>query len=209
MIVLATQDYKKQISGRSTGQLYKFKSESKGLNGQLALIKDIQVEPIHDLVLHMDFLLVDEKKPIRVQVALEVVGECPAVKLGEALLNLSVHELEIMTLPTKIPSRLTVDVSGLTIGHSIHAGEVVLPEGAKLMTDPDLSVVSAMIKKAEEELPTAVVPEADAAAAAAAGAAGAAPAAGAAGAKAPGAAGGKAAAAPAADKGKAAPAAKK
>jgi len=130
------------------------------------------------------------------------------VKLGEALLNLSVHELEIMTLPTKIPSRLTVDVSGLTVGHSIHAGEVVLPEGAKLMTDPDLSVVSAMIKKAEEELPTAVVPEADAAAAAA-GAAGAAPAAGAAGAKAPGAAGGKAAAAPAADKGKAAPAAKK
>jgi large subunit ribosomal protein L25 len=145
-------------------------------------VKDLQIEPIKGQIQHLDFLAVDEKKPIKVFVALEIRGECPSVKLGEGILNVSVHELEVECLPTQIPSVLYADVSSVTLGHSLHARDIVLPEGTKLVSDPDISVVGVALKKAEEIVEAAPV------AAAATPAAGAAPAAGKGGAAAPAAA---------------------
>jgi large subunit ribosomal protein L25 len=181
-VVLAEIDYRRFVSGKSAGQLYKFVSSSKALSGRLALVKDLQIEPIKGQIQHLDFLAVDEKKPIKVFVALEIRGECPSVKLGEGILNVSVHELEVECLPTQIPSVLYADVSSVTLGHSLHARDIVLPEGTKLVSDPDISVVGVALKKAEEIVEAAPV------AAAATPAAGAAPAAGKGGAAAPAAA---------------------
>lgn len=164
MIVVDELAFNKSLAGRGPGQLLKFKSSNKTLSGQLALIKDIQIEPIKDKLLHLDFLAVDENKPIRVLVAVEVTGESPEVKAGEAILNMNTHEIEVECLPTKIPSAILVDISKLALGHSIHARDLELPEGVKLKSDPSLSVVSAVQKMAEEAAAPAV-PAADAAAA--------------------------------------------
>jgi large subunit ribosomal protein L25 len=179
-VSVSETDYRKVVSGKSAGQLYKIVSSSKSLSGRLALVKDRQIEPIKGQIQHLDFLAVDENKPIVISVALEMEGESPSVKLGEGILNVSVHELEIECLPTKIPSSLHVDISTASLTHSIHARDVKLPEGTKLVSDPDLSIVSIMLKKAEEVVeaaPAAAAPVAAAGAKAAPGAAGAAPAA--------------------------------
>ena len=183
-VVLAESDYRRSVSGKSAGQLYKIISSSKSLSGRLALVKDLQIEPIKGQIQHLDFLAVDENKPIKVFVALEMSGECAAVKLGEGILNVSVHELEVECLPTKIPSSLHVDVSKATLLHAIHVKDLVLPEGTKMVSDPDISIVSVMVKKAEEVVAVvapvvvaAAAPAAGAKGTAAPGAAGAAPAA--------------------------------
>lgn len=163
MVVLDQIEFNRQIDGKRLGQLYKFKSSSKELGGQLALVKEIQMEPIKDKVLHLDFIAVDALKPIKVTVALETTGESPSVKLGEAVLNVSVHEIEIECLPTSIPSSIAVDISQLTLGTSIHARDLKLPEGVTLRSDPELTLVSAIQKRAEEEAApaaaTAAAPE--------------------------------------------------
>lgn len=194
--VTATE-FSRRISGRGTSQLFKIKSQKKGLNGQLVLVKDVQIEPIHDEILHLDFLALDESKSIRVDVPIELTGESPDVKAGEAILNQSTHSLEIECLPTEIPKVLVVDISALKLGDSVHAGEVSLPSGAKLKNDPKMPVVS-IVHKREEEVAAPV--------AAAATAEGAAPADGAAATPADGAAKG---AAPAKDAGAAKGGAKK
>lgn len=181
-VVLTESDYRKFVSGKSAGQLFKIVSSSKSLSGRIALVKDLQIEPIKGQIQHLDFLTVDENKPIKIFVALELTGESPAVKLGEGILNVSVHELEIECLPTKIPSLIHVDITSATLLHSIHAKDIKLPEGTKLVSDPELSIVSIMVKKAEEVVApvvaaVAAAPAAGAKGAAAPGAAGAAPAA--------------------------------
>lgn len=149
-VTLLTVDYRRSVSGKSAGQLYKFKSSSKSLEGRLALVKDLQIEPIKGQIQHLDFQTVDANKPIRVFIALELTGESAPVKLGEAILNVSIHELEIECLPTNIPSAVYADISSVTLGHSLHAKDVAMPEGTKLVSDPELPIVSVVAKKAEE-----------------------------------------------------------
>ena len=133
----------------------------------MALVKDLQVEPIKGEIQHLDFQAVDENKPIRVSIALELTGESAPVKLGEGILNVSIHEIEIECLPTQIPAAIYVDISSVTIGHSLHASDIVLPANTKLVSDPELSIVSVSAKKAEEETPAPAAAAATAAAPAA------------------------------------------
>lgn len=185
MIAVSQYDYDKVIRGCGSTQLFKFESAAKTLDGQLALIKDVQVEPIKDKVLHLDFLAVSAEHRIVVEVPIEIVGDCVDVKSGEGVLNFSLREIEIEALPTAIPKSIAIDVTGMAIGDSVHARDLKLPEGSKLKSDAELSVLSITHKK-EEVVAAPVAPaEGEAAAAGAAGtagaAAGAAPAAGAAG----------------------------
>lgn len=133
---------------RST-QLFKFESKEAALNGLTTLIKAMQLEPIKDRVVHIDFLAVTEGHRITVTVGLELVGECPAVKLGEAILNQTAHELEVECLPTEIPASLKVDISQLQAGYSIHAGDIPLPPNVALASDPEMTIVGAITKREE------------------------------------------------------------
>jgi large subunit ribosomal protein L25 len=155
---IAGVEFRKSFHGSSSAQLFQFKSDDSALDGAMALIKDIQVEPIHDKVLHVDFFRISKDHRIVVSVPIEVVGDAPAVKLEDCLLNQAVHEIEVECLPLEIPSVLTVDVSNLHAGQSINASALQLPPGVELRSDPSLSIVSA-IHKREEEVPVAAAPE--------------------------------------------------
>ena len=164
--------------------------------------RDLQVDPVKDLPLHVDFLRIGKDGRIRVEVPVRFVNETlsPGLKRG-GVLNIVRHDIGVICPWDHIPPYFEVDLTGLEIGRSIHISAVNLPKDAELTIkerDFTIATISGAVK--EEEAPTA------AAAAATEGAA--APAAGDA-AKAGAAAGGaKAAAAPAAKGGAAAPAAK-
>lgn len=122
---------------------------------RLALLKDYQVDPVKGELLHSDFFEVLLTEKVRVTVAVSTTGEPVGVKRDGGILQYGVREIEIECLPDKIPGHITVDVSGLELGKSVHVRDLVLGEGIKVLTDPDevIATVTAVVE--EEAVPAA------------------------------------------------------
>jgi large subunit ribosomal protein L25 len=106
-----------------------------------AMLKELQKNPIDRSILHLDFYEVSLFKEIDVTVGLKITGKAPGVEKGGILQEIS-RDLEIRCLPTNIPNHIEVDVSALEIGDSIHAGDIKLPEGIRILSDAHLTLVS-------------------------------------------------------------------
>ena len=178
-------------------------------NTERCLFRDVQTDPVTDRPVHVDLMRVTATSRIHVRVPVHFSGQekSAGIKRG-GVLNVVNHEIEVVCLASAIPEFLTVDVSHLDIGYSIHLNELTLPDGvvpASHFRDVTVATVAAPTVVVEAVVEAAPTPEEAAAAAAAEGAApgaeGAAPAAGGAapakGAAAAPAKGGAAAAAPA------------
>ena len=173
---------------------------------QKVLLRDFQMHPWKQQVLHIDFQRIDANTRVRIKVPLHYGGEenAPAVKTDKCLISHVANDVEIECLATQLPEFISVDLSNLVKGQSLHVSDIVPPTGVRIVRHGTLNpvIVAVTLPKVEEE---ETVVAADAAAGAAAGtpaAAGAAPVpAAAAAAPAPAAAKGKApAAAPKEDK---------
>jgi large subunit ribosomal protein L25 len=155
-----------------------------------ALPRDVQVDPVTDKPLHLDFLRIGPESIITVQVPVHFKNEAaaPGIKRG-GVLNIVMHEITVRTKPDMIPELFEVDLTGLEIGHSIHLSALNIAEGVRVVTrdkNPTVATIAA---------PTVVREAASDTAAEGAAAGGATPAAGAPAAGAAPAAGGKAPAA--------------
>lgn len=201
MIVIDYNDLWKQVlKGHFTSTVFDVEVDGKK---NRVLPRELQVDPVKDLPIHVDFMRVGKDGRIRVEVAVRFINEglSPGLKRG-GVLNIVRHDIEVTCPYDKIPPYFEVDLAGLDIGRSVHISAVKLPEGVETVIkgrDFTIATIAGAKKEEEEVAPTAAVAEEGAAAAAApaAGAEGAPAAAGAKGA-APGAKGG---AAPAAGKG--------
>lgn len=125
------------------------------------LIREIQRHPFKKQILHVDFQELVAGEKVHVKVPVHLVGTAEGVRVGGGVLDHILHEVEIMVDPSNIPGHLDVDVTNLTIGHSIHAGDIVLPEGVELLSDEDATICVCAAPKVVEE----AAPAADAAAA--------------------------------------------
>jgi large subunit ribosomal protein L25 len=168
--------------------------------GERVLLRDFQMHPYRQIVLHVDFQRVAEDQPIHVRVPLHFAGaeNSPAVKVSAAIIGHVTSDVEIACLPRFLPEYIDVDLSELTAQQTVHVSDIKLPEGLTLVRrgkeDPVVVTVSIPAAQQEEAAPAG---EAAATPAAAAGTKAPAAAAGAKAAAAP-AGGGKAAPAPAA-----------
>ena len=124
----------------------------KGLKGDKeTLIRDTQVHPVTGKIMHMDFYALEKGKKIEISVPIHFVGEAPAEKAGHVLAK-ALHEVEIEVAPAHLPHSLDVDISSLSeIGDHVMASQIILPESATLITDPEEVVVSVT---GHEEEPT-------------------------------------------------------
>ncbi len=104
-----------------------------GTTHHRALMRSVQVDPVTDAPLHVDFLRVDSSSRIAVNVLLRFINEdkSPGIKRG-GVLNIVYHELQIVCPVESIPENITIDLSGLEIGHSIHLDNIQLPKGAQI-----------------------------------------------------------------------------
>lgn len=151
------------------------------------LPRDVQVDPVTDKPLHLDFLRIGPDSIITVQVPVHFRNEVasPGIKRG-GVLNVVLHEITVRTQANKIPEFFEVDLTGLEIGHSIHMSTLAIPEGVRVVTrDNNATVASIAAPTVVRETTTDAGAAAATDGAAAAPAAGAAAAAPAAGAKAP------------------------
>lgn len=115
------------------------------------LIREIQRHPFKKQIVHVDFQELVAGESVTVPVPLQFTGTPEGVRHGGGLLDQVLHELEIACDPANIPHHIVVDVTPLTIGHSIHAGEIVLPAGCTLVTDADATVCVCAAPKVEAE----------------------------------------------------------
>lgn len=179
-ISLHVNDVLKYNTRAYENALLNLKSSDSKLNGKVALIKEVTVHPLTRRPEHIDLFALDLTKEVRIYVEIKIEGK--AIGLSEGgLLNVVTRQVEIECLPTAIPEFISVDVSNLGVGDSIHASELVIPAGVKLISRPELTI--AACNEAEEEIVAAPVAAATAVAGAAPSAGAAAPAAGAAPAK--------------------------
>lgn len=113
------------------------------------MIKDVQIDPLSDQLIHADLIQIDMNKAVRVEVPVELVGEAIGVKTEGGFIDFMTREILVECLPAMIPERLTVDVSELRLHQSIKVAEVPLSEGIKLITDP--ATVVALVQVPHEE----------------------------------------------------------
>jgi large subunit ribosomal protein L25 len=116
------------------------------------LIHEVQVDPITDEPIHVDFLAIDMKKKIRVNVPLVFEGISDAVKSGIGNLVKVMHEFEIEALPSDLPHNLVVDISKLkTLNDQIFVSDIKLPAGVVVINEPTEVVVSVVEQVEEKE----------------------------------------------------------
>jgi large subunit ribosomal protein L25 len=114
----------------------------------LAMVQEHHTHALTRDLLHVDFITVDENRPVEVRIPVITTGKPKGEELGGRLL-LVFREVPMRCLPAKIPLKVEVDVTELGIGNSIKAGQLKLAEGVKLVLDPLQTVVAVVAPEAE------------------------------------------------------------
>ncbi len=139
------------MTGRFMSTLVDLDVEGKTVR---AIARDVQFEPVRDLIVHVDFLRLGKDARIAVDVPVRVIGQekCPGLKAGGAL-NIVSHEVALYCSADFIPDEITVDVSELHIHQSIHLSQLKLPENVKPVSRDNSTIVTVAAKGKEEEVP--------------------------------------------------------
>jgi large subunit ribosomal protein L25 len=117
---------------------------------RMAIIRDLQFDPVSERLLHVDLQEVTADRAITVRVAVHPVGEAAGVREQKGILNVVLHELDASCLPTMIPERIDADVTALMIGDVLTVGNLQAPEGVRILNDPEQAVVTVAAPMAEE-----------------------------------------------------------
>ncbi len=128
------------------------------------MIKDVHWNAFGTEVLHMDFLRIRADEVVELELQIELVGEAPGTHAG-GVVRQFLHEVEIQCPANAVPDRLELSINELELGQALTAADIDLPEGARLVTDPETTVVTceepteAPEEEAEAELGAAAEPE--------------------------------------------------
>ena len=118
-----------------------------------AILKDYQIHPLTDKIIHIDFLAIHEEETITLDIPLEFLGKPIGISKG-GVLEILLHELTIECLPSNIPDKIYVDISNLDVGDVLHVKDIKVPEGVKVINDPEetvLTIVAEAVEGVEEE----------------------------------------------------------
>jgi len=144
------------VEGKALGEIMHGRRQSiidVTLDGQkdTAIVRDIQLDPVSRRVVAVDFQRISRSDVIYASVPIVTVGTPAGVRDQGGLMDLVTHDIEVRGPADKIPEAIRVDVSELTIGRHINASELTLPEGIRLITTPDTTIVAVEAPRAEEE----------------------------------------------------------
>jgi large subunit ribosomal protein L25 len=128
----------------------KFEVEIEGKDKFEVIVKQIQWHPVTEDIRHIDFYKLTEGKTVTLNVPVVVTGEAKGVKLGGDLYQPR-KRIMIEALPESIPNEITVDVTDLNIGDVVHVFDLDIPEGVKVKSTKNFTVVAVLGKSQEEE----------------------------------------------------------
>lgn len=117
----------------------------------LALLQEVQHNPLTAKVLHVDFHQVAADEKVTVTVPVETVGEAAGVKTGGGVLEHVLFKIKLRGLPKDVPAFIELDVTKLEIGQAIHLGEIPLPPGVEAVGDKSIPVIAVAAPLTEEQ----------------------------------------------------------
>ena len=124
-----------------------------------AMVKDYQRDPVQGHLLHTDFLEIAMDRLLALTVNVEIVGEAEGVKLDGGIMDIVTHSIEVECLPSDIPESIKVDVSHLKINDYIRVKNIQAEANVKILSDPEIVVVT-IVPPLKEEVPVEAATEA-------------------------------------------------
>ena len=141
-IVVSAEDVRKLIY---TPDIYAVEIDFDGTK-KMAVIKDLQFDPVKDQLLHIDFLEVDDKKPVVIEIPVRLEGHAEGVKAGGKL-TLSMKKLRVKAVYTSSPERLVINVDHLGLGKTMQVGDLHF-EGLELVNAKNAVVCAVQLTRA-------------------------------------------------------------
>jgi large subunit ribosomal protein L25 len=126
-----------------------------------AVLKDYQLDPVRDRLIHIDLLEISMSEKIVSSVSVRLDGEAQGVKDGGVLEQAS-HELEVEALPGDLPAEIVVDISELVAGNAIRVSDITLPDGVVFKSDPETVVAAVMQASTMDQIEAEQAAEAEA-----------------------------------------------
>ena len=117
-----------------------------------AIIQDVNFHPLTDLPLHVDFLELDENKPVVMQIPVKLTGTSPGVKIGGKLIQ-KLRKLRVKALPKDMPQNVEVSIASLEVGKSVAVGELKF-DNFKITNNPEDTIVSVTMSRALKQAET-------------------------------------------------------
>ncbi|HEU4850061.1 MAG TPA: 50S ribosomal protein L25/general stress protein Ctc [Terrimesophilobacter sp.] len=111
---------------------------------QLALVKDVQKDPVRQIIEHLDLVIVKKGEKVHVEVPIHLEGE----SFSGTIAMLEVNTIRLEADATSIPERIVIDIAGAEEGTKVHAADAVLPDGSSLLDDPELLLVNVIVPAA-------------------------------------------------------------
>ena len=150
MVALDPRDVLRLIHGHAGGtQLVQLRF-AEGGEPRMAIIRDMQFDPVSEYLVHADLQEVRMDQAIQVTVPVRHVGEAVGVRDTKGILEMILREVQVSCLPGAIPEHLEADVSELAIGDVFTVGNLPVPEGVRVLTDPGQAVATVAPPAAEE-----------------------------------------------------------
>lgn len=118
-------------------------------DGKVVVLKNLEVDPIRRDPMHADFHAIDLKQKGSFMIPVVPVGKSEGEKMG-GLLQVIRHELEVVCLPSDVPTSIEINVEALNIGDVVHVEDVAVPKGIEVPHDVNFTVISVVGHKAEE-----------------------------------------------------------
>ncbi|MEN6461062.1 MAG: 50S ribosomal protein L25 [Syntrophomonas sp.] len=141
-VFLVGRELSRIIDKHGTHGLFALQMEGEA-KPAMALVKEVQKHPLNGKVIHVDFLTVNMNEKIHGTVTIYIHGEDEIINKG-GILQAGAKDIEVSCMPQDLPEHLTVDVSGLEIGHKLVIGDLQIPEGVEVTSDPDTMIVTVL-----------------------------------------------------------------
>jgi large subunit ribosomal protein L25 len=127
--------------------------------GHRAMIKEIQVDPVKQNILHVDLYAISMDKKISVEVPITLTGTAIGVSEEGGILQQVSRTLEVSCLPDRIPDAFELEVTDLAIGDSLHVSDLEIPEGIEVLAEDELTIASVVPPTKVEEIEPEVLEE--------------------------------------------------
>ena len=110
-----------------------------------AILQETQFHPVSEMMLHADFLAVNDKKEVKMDIPVKLVGKSPGVTIGGRMVT-KMRKIKVKALPQNLPDFIEVDVSGMELGKSIKV-ETLKPNNYEILTNPLVSIATVEIPR--------------------------------------------------------------
>jgi len=149
----------KEILYSDSGRNTIFSVSVEGGEHANAMVKDYQLDPVQENLIHADFFEIAMDQLLELTVNVELVGDAEGVKIGGGIMDFVTRSIEVECLPSDIPETIKVDVSHLKINDYIRVKNIQADPKVKVLTDPEVVIVT-IVPPVKEEVPVEAAAEA-------------------------------------------------